>query len=184
MGAGKGAALAALGTNSFVTAAVSVHVIALMGERGLTAADAVWLGALIGPMQFSGRLMEFLFGKRLSSTGVGTVTVLLLPSALVLLMLAGASIPVLLGFVLLYGAGLGLYTIVRATTPAELFGRGNFGALNGALAAPSLFARAAGPIGTSFVVTASGRYAAALWMLLGVTAAGALSYWMAIARKT
>lgn len=169
--------------NSFVTAAVSVHVIALMGERGLAASDAVWLGALIGPMQFSGRLMEFLFGKRLPATGVGTVTVLLLPSSLVILIFAGASVPVLLGFVLLYGAGLGLYTIVRATTPAELFGRDNFGALNGALAAPSLFARAAGPIGASFVVTASGSYAAALWMLLGVTVAGALSYWIAVARN-
>ena len=169
--------------NSFVTAAVSVHVIALLGERGLAASDAVWLGALIGPMQFSGRLMEFMFGKRLPAAGVGTVTVLLLPASLILLMVAGASIPVLLGFVVLYGAGLGLYTIVRATTPAELFGRDNFGALNGALAAPSLIARAAGPIGVSLVVTASGSYAAALWMLLGITAAGAVSYWLAIARK-
>ncbi len=169
--------------NSFVTAAVSVHVIALLGERGLAASDAVWLAALIGPMQFSGRLMEFLFGKRLPATGVGTVTVLLLPASLVLLMIAGASVPVLLGFVLLYGAGLGLYTIVRATTPAELFGRDNFGALNGALAAPSLFARAAGPIGASLVVTASGGYSAALWLLLGITIAGAVSYWVAVARK-
>lgn len=166
--------------NSFVTAAISVHVIALLGERGLTASDAVWLGALIGPMQFSGRLMEFLFGKRLPAAGLGTLTVLLLPASLLLLMVAGASFPALLGFVLLYGAGLGLYTIVRATTPAELFGRENFGALNGALAAPSLFARAAGPIGASFVVTASGGYGAALWMLLGVTVTGALTYWIAI----
>lgn len=168
--------------NSFVTAALSVHVIALLGERGLAATDAVWLAALIGPMQFSGRLMEFLFGKRLSATGVGTVTVLLLPASLLVLMAAGAAVPVLLVFVVLYGAGLGLYTIVRATTPAELFGRDNFGALNGALAAPSLFARAAGPIGASLVVTASGGYAAAVWMLLGVTLAGAASYWVAVAR--
>ena len=168
--------------NSFVTAAIAVHVIALLGERGLAASEAVWLGALIGPMQVSGRLMEFLFGRHLSATGVGTVTVLLLPASFVVLMLAGASVPALLVFVVLYGAGLGLYTIVRATTPAELFGRENFGALNGALAAPSLFARAAGPIGASFVVTASGGYTAALWMLLGVTVAGAVSYWLAIAR--
>ncbi len=166
--------------NSFVTAAVAVHVIALMQERGLTASDAVWVGALIGPMQVGGRLMEFLFGKHLSATGVGTVTVLLLPVSFLVLMAAGASVPALLCFVLLYGAGLGLYTIVRATTPAELFGRDNFGALNGALAAPSLFARAAGPIGASFVVTASGGYAAALWMLLGVTVAGAVSYLLAV----
>lgn len=169
--------------NSFVTAAVSVHVIALLTERGLTPSDAVWLGALIGPMQVSGRLLEFLFGRRLPATAVGTVTVLLLPTSLVLLLAAGASIPILLGFVILYGAGLGLYTIVRATTPAELFGRENFGALNGALAAPSLFARAAGPIVASFVVTAYGGYAAALWMLLGITIAGALGYWIAVARK-
>ncbi len=169
--------------NSFVTAAVAVHVIAILGERGLAASDAVWLGALIGPMQVIGRLMEFLFGKRLSATGVGTVTVMLLPASLVVMLLAGTSVPVLVVFVLLYGAGLGLYTIVRATTPAELFGRDNFGALNGALAAPSLFARAAGPIGASLVVTASGGYSAALWMLLGVTLAGAVSYWVAVARR-
>ncbi len=169
--------------NSFVTAAVAVHVIAILGERGLAASDAVWLGALIGPMQVIGRLMEFLFGKHLSATGVGTLTVMLLPASLVVMLLAGTSVPVLVVFVLLYGAGLGLYTIVRATTPAALFGRDNFGALNGALAAPSLFARAAGPIGASFVVTASGGYSAALWMLLGVTLAGAVSYWVAVARR-
>ena len=104
-------------------------------------------------------------------------------SILLMLLVAGASLPILLGFVLLYGAGLGLYTIVRATTPAELFGRDNFGALNGALAAPSLFARAAGPIGASLVVTASGSYMAAVWLLLAVTIAGALSYWIAVAGK-
>ena len=170
--------------NSFVTAALSVHVIALLGERGLAASDAVWLAALIGPMQVGGRLMEFLFGKRLPATGVGTVTVLLLPISLLLVLAAGDSVPLLLGFVVLYGAGLGLITIVRATTPAELFGRDNFGALNGAFAAPSLFARAAGPIGASFVVTASGGYAAAVWMLLGITLLGAVSYWMAVARRS
>ncbi len=169
--------------NSFVTAAVSVHVIAMLGERGLAASDAVWIAALIGPMQVTGRLMDFLFGKRLPATGVGTVTVLLLPGSLVLLMVAGTSVPVLLGFVLMYGAGLGLYTIVRATTPAELFGRDNFGALNGALAAPSLVARAAGPIGASLVMSTSGSYTAAVWMLLAVTLAGAASYWVAVARR-
>ncbi len=169
--------------NSFITAAIAVHFIALLGERGMATSDAVWLGALIGPMQVGGRLMEFLFGRHLSATGVGTVTALLLPGSLVVLMAAGTSVPVLVATVILYGAGLGLYTIVRATTPAELFGRDNFGALNGALAAPSLFARAAGPIGASLVVTASGGYAAALWMLLGITVAGAASYWVAIARR-
>lgn len=169
--------------NSFVTAAVSVHVIALLGERGLVASDAVWLAALIGPMQVGGRLMEFLFGKRLSVSGLGTVTVMLLPASLLALMTAGTSLPVLIGFVLLYGAGVGLYTIVRATTPAEIFGRDNFGALNGALAAPSLVARSAGPIGASLVVTASGGYAGALWMLLVVTLVGAVSYWIAVARR-
>jgi hypothetical protein len=107
---------------------------------------------------------------------------MLLPASLLVLMAAGAAVPALLVFVVLYGAGLGLYTIVRATTPAELFGRDNFGALNGALAAPSLFAPAAGPIGASLVVTSSGSYAAAVWMLLGVTLAGAASYWVAVAR--
>ena len=169
--------------NSFVTAAISVHIIALLGERGLAASDAVWLAALIGPMQVSGRLMELFFGRRLPATGVGTVTTSLLPASLLALMAGGASVPVLLVFVVLYGAGLGLFTIVRATTPAELFGRENYGALNGAIAAPSLFARAAGPIGASFVVTASGGYAAAVWMLLGITLVGAVSYWVAVARK-
>lgn len=166
---------------SFVTAAVSVHVIALLGERGIAATDAVWLAALIGPMQVSGRLMEFFFGRHLSATGLGTVTVMLLPASLLVLLAAGASVAVLLAFVVLYGAGLGLITIVRATTPAELFGRDNYGALNGALAAPSLFARAAGPIGASLAVTASGGYAAALWMLLAITLAGAASYRVAVA---
>ena len=49
-------------------------------------------------------------------------------------------------FALLFGAGNGVMTIVRGTIPVEFFGRAHYGAVNGALAAPVLIAKAFGPL--------------------------------------
>jgi MFS family permease len=162
-----------------VTAAMAVHVLPLLESRGLSAAAAVALAALIGPMQVSSRFFEVLSGSRIPALALGTITGLLLLLALTTLLL-GASTPALLYlFVILYGAGLGLTTIMRATTPAELFGRERYASLSGALNGPAIMARALGPLLATAVLTAFDSYNVVLILLLAIALSGAASYWIA-----
>jgi len=49
-------------------------------------------------------------------------------------------------FCVLYGLSNGILTIVRGTIPQAMFGRKNYGAISGAMAGPSMLAKAAGPL--------------------------------------
>jgi hypothetical protein len=84
-------------------------------------------------------------------------------------------------FALLYGLSNGVVTIVRGVVPAQLFGREHYGAVAGALAAPQMFALAAGPVLVSLIWRASGGdYDRVLLVLAGVSAVGLVSFWAAI----
>ena len=168
-------------TFGFVTAAMAVHVIPLLESRGIAPLAAVSLAALVGPMQVTGRFTEVLFSARVSPIALGVITMLLIPIGLALLALGSISIGFVYAFVVTYGAGLGLITIVRATTPPELFGRAQYATVSGALAGPAIAARAIGPFAATAVLTAFNGYGAVLILLLAVCAAGGLSYWAALA---
>jgi hypothetical protein len=53
---------------------------------------------------------------------------------------------------MLYGLSNGILTIVRGTVPQALFGRENYGAIAGALAGPTLIAKAAGPLAIAILI--------------------------------
>lgn len=136
----------ALAGAAFIASAVSAHLIGLMTTAGISAGDAVLIGALIGPMQVAGRVVEFSHGRRLPARTVGTIAFALLALACALLtQLHGLKVAAV-AFAVLYGVSNGVMTIVRGTVPAELFGRNEFGALLGRLAQPQLIARAVAPV--------------------------------------
>ncbi len=136
----------ALAGAAFIASAVSAHLIGLMTTAGISAADAVLIGALIGPMQVAGRVVEFSHGRLLRARTVGTLAFILLALACALLTQLHSLAAAAVGFAVLYGVSNGVMTIVRGTVPAELFGRREFGTLLGRLARPQLIARAVAPV--------------------------------------
>ena len=160
----------AFSVNGFVTAALAMHVIPLLESRGAAPGTAVMLAACIGPMQVLGRALEFLSGGALNAKRLGQLALGLIPLALGALWLAAWQ-PLLCGlFIAAYGAGLGLMTIVRATTPLALFGPERYAALSGALGTPALLARAAGPMGAAWLL-ASLPNTGSVMLLLAAAAA-------------
>jgi MFS family permease len=155
--------------NMLAFSALSVHLIPLLQERGLSAAKAVLLAAVIGPMQVLGRVLEVTVGARFRAAQVGLLALAVLPVALIALAEAASSWVLLLAFAAMYGASNGVMTIVRAVMPAELFGRESYGAINGALSAPVILSRAVAPIAGSLLWSASGSYAAVIWALVGLS---------------
>jgi MFS family permease len=164
---------------SLAISAVGVHMLALLAERGLTATEAAAVGAMVGPMQVAGRALELTVSARLSAVQVGRWAVVLLPLSLLILMAAGVNWWLLALFAFFYGTGNGAMTIVRGAAPVELFGRQQYGAMTGSIAAPAMIARAAGPLVASLAWSTLGGYQALLALLVLLAASAAAMYFWA-----
>ena len=162
---------------------LSVHLIPLLQERGLSPADTVLLAAAIGPMQVLGRVLEVTVGARFRAAQVGLLALSLLPVALIALAEAGSRWVLLIAFAALYGASNGVMTIVRAVMPAELFGRESYGAISGALSAPVILSRAVAPIAAALLWSASGSYAVVLWVLVALALIAVAGFALATRRQ-
>ena len=169
--------------NILAFSALSVHLIPLLQEKGFAPMHAVWLAAVVGPMQVTGRLIEFTVGRRFSPKSVGLAALALLPFALVALMFASSNLWMGFAFAVLYGASNGVMTIIRATMPAEVFGREHYGAVNGALAAPVIATRAAGPLVASLIWSTTGGYDGVLWVLVVVSILSMFAFASALIAK-
>jgi predicted MFS family arabinose efflux permease len=159
----------AFSANMFIFSALSVHLIPLLQRFGHSLATAVLVSTLIGPMQVAGRIGEMAFARRMHPQTVGKLTFAVLPAALLALLAFGERQMAVAAFCMLYGASNGVLTIVRGTVPQTLFGRDNYGAISGALAGPSLLAKAAGPLAAAVLVTANPAPSLLLSVLLGVS---------------
>jgi MFS family permease len=166
--------------NMLAFSAISIHLIPLLFERGFAMADAVWLAAIVGPMQVAGRLGEYATGARFRATQVAMLAFILLPVALLVLRFAGLSWGLVLLFVALYGTSNGIMTIARGIIPAEIFGRGRYGAVNGALAAPVLASRSLGPLVAAVIWSAAGGYDAVIWALCAIGLVSAVSFFLTV----
>ncbi|WP_333980270.1 MFS transporter [Burkholderia orbicola] len=173
---------AAVTLNALVFAAMSLHMIPVLHAHGISGADAAWVGALIGPMQVLGRVLETTFGKRASTRHVGMAAMSLLPLSLVVLFASGDWLPVYVVFAALYGISNGVMTIVRGALPAELYGRAAYGAIGGAIATPVQIAIAAGPFVASLLYAAGNGYPGTLLALASIGAVGAVLFRIAIAQ--
>ncbi len=167
---------AAVTLNALVFAAMSLHMIPVLQAHGISAANAAWVGALIGPMQVLGRVVQATVGKRASTRQVGMAAISLLPLSLLLLFASEQWLPVYVVFAALYGIGNGVMTIVRGALPAELYGRAAYGAISGAMATPVQIAVAAGPFVASLLYSAGNGYPGTLLALTGISAAGAILF--------
>lgn len=136
--------LAAGFTLAYLTMTViAVHLLTLLQAKGLALAAAVGLGALIGPSQVGGRILEMTFGKKTHPLWSLLVSAVLVALGLALLLVSPA---VAAASIVLYGMGSGIRSIARGTVPLALFGREGYAILMGRLAMPSLLATAAAPL--------------------------------------
>ena len=165
---------------TFVFGVIAVHLINLLTTAGLTGAQAVAVSMLVGPMQVAGRIIEYGFSGRVRSVTVGLVAfALMLLALLALISVEGFGIAAVV-FVIAYGCGNGVLTIVKGTAPVELFGRDGLGGLLGHLSRAGLYAKAIAPASFSALLTFGLTRNAALAALAALSLAGMGSYFAAI----
>jgi MFS family permease len=165
-----------------VTAALPAHLVSLLRERGLGESWAIAVPASIGVLQVCGRLLLYFFESRFDVHMANRLIPALIPLGLVALLLAPllgtgpAALALVLLFVLLFGAGNGMLTIVKGTAIAQYVNREHVASLNGALGVPLALARAAAPLllGLMWQPQVGYRYGLVLMLLLCVLAMAAL----------
>ncbi|MDM0002434.1 MFS transporter [Variovorax sp. J22P240] len=152
-----------------VTAALPPHMVSLLRGAGLPEAWAIAVPASIGIMQVFGRALLYFFEHHFDLHLANRLIPCLIPLGLVML-LAGAGHPVAaLWFVLFYGMGNGMLTIVKGTAIAQYVDREHVATLNGALGLPSAIARAVAPLLLGLLWTPTGGYTTGLWILLAAS---------------
>ena len=160
-----------------ITAAIPPHLISLLRESGLREAWVIAIPATIGVMQVLGRVLLFFFEHRFDLHVANRVIPLLIPMALAALIAGAASPAAGIAFVLLYGLGNGMLTIVKGTAVAQNVSREHVASLNGALGLPQAVARAVAPLllGVMWTQQVGYRWGLAMLLVVGVVAAGALA---------
>ncbi|MBB1593145.1 MFS transporter [Achromobacter sp. UMC46] len=156
----------------FISTAMATHLPRMLEAAGTTLTAAVAVGALIGPAQVAGRILEFGFLRRVHPLLSARLAALAHPAGVAVLLLAGpAAAPV---FAVLHGAGNGILTIAKGTLPLVLFGAQGYGARQGWLMMPARIAQALAPLIFGLALDAWG--ANALWLSgsIGLAACGAL----------
>ncbi len=127
----------------FISTAMAAHLPRLLVFSGATAAAAVAVGALIGPAQVAGRLIELGFLRKLHPLISARLGAILQPLGATALAFAGA--PAAVAFAILHGAGNGILTIAKGTLPLFLFGSQGYGQRLGMLIVPARVAQASAP---------------------------------------
>ena len=148
----------------FVSTAMAAHLPQLLQAGGATLTTAVAVGALIGPAQVGGRLLEFGVLRRVHPLLSARLAALMHPVGAVALTLAGAPAAVL--FAVLHGAGNGILTIAKGTLPLALFGPQAYGHRQGLLMVPARIAQALAP--WLFGIFLERWGAGALWLSAGL----------------
>jgi MFS family permease len=164
---------------TFIFGVIAVHLISLLTTAGLTAAQAVTISMLVGPMQVAGRIIELGFSNRVRAVTVGVVAFgLMMLALLALISVEGFGIAAIV-FVVAYGCGNGVLTIVKGTAPVELWGRTGLGGLLGHLSRYGLYAKAIAPAAFSAMLAFGLTRNGALAILAGLAVLGMTSYGLA-----
>ena len=162
-----------------VTAALPAHMISLLRENGLAEAWVIAIPASIGVVQVAGRLLLYFFEHHFDLHLANRLIPCLIPLGLTAL-LAGAGHPqAALLFVLLYGLGNGMLTIVKGTAIAQYVSREHVASLNGALGVPTALARALSPWLLGILWSPEAGYRHGLWLLLAVSCVAVLALLLA-----
>jgi len=121
------------------------HLLFILADRGLSRDLAVPVASLIGPMQVAGRVMMMVTEKSLGNHAIACATFLVLGLANIVLFATTVLPSTVFLFVLLFGGGYGIVSIIRPVIARDVLGGEQFGSKTGLLALFYLVGSASAP---------------------------------------
>jgi MFS family permease len=169
---------AAVVISNFITMAINVHLISYLLERGFAAPFVAVAVGLIGAVQLPGRALLLPLGARLPRPTLAAL-VFGLQGIGLLVLLAAAGPALVLAFVVAFGLGKGMVTLLRAALLAEFYGAAHYGTIGGVVAAFIAGSQAVAPLAAGMLYDRFGSYDPIMALLAGAAAIAAVSAAMA-----
>lgn len=160
-------------------ASVINHLLPLLNERQIAPEFAVLAASCVGPMQVAGRIGMMMVERHVSIYAISAFTYIAIALSSACLFAAGSVPVLLLGFIVLQGAGIGVTSITKPVVTLEMMGHENFGAVSGALALPSMLGSAAAPT-LAALIWLGGGYDTVLLATFGCAVLGLVSFLWAV----
>ncbi|NIX76832.1 MFS transporter [Microvirga terricola] len=169
-----------------ISTGLPLHFIPILTEKGFTLEASVAAFSIIGPAQVAARLAMAFGEEVLSLRALGVLTMVLSVLAFALLPFIPPGSWLVAIFAGVFGASNGMMTIVKALLPPELFGRDNYGAIQGMIATPVRLAMATAPFTFGALWTWWGGYGAVLVACFVMALCSLIAFVLnlALARKT
>ncbi|MBA8876355.1 arsenite efflux MFS transporter ArsK [Phyllobacterium myrsinacearum] len=155
---------------SFSLSAMLVHLVPVLAAVGV-GTSAVLVGAIFGPSQFAARLVNMVFGNKLSAMAIAVLSTALIPLSF-LMLIVPLPVPLVVGavmFAMLFGMGSGLNSIVQGTLPLALFGHHGYGEILGKITSARLIVSSSAPFIFAFIMEKLGpKLALSVAAMVGV----------------
>ena len=162
----------AFALSGFALSGVLAQMVPLLGALGL-GASALVVSALFGPAQFLIRFGTLLAGRNSHPIVPALVSLAALPVSIALLALGAPALAAGMLFIVLFGFGSGLKSIVQGSLPLALFGSAAYGARLGVMASARQILASLAPFALAYAVEAVGARPA-LWLVAAVGVLGLL----------
>ena len=166
----------------FIAMGLSMHILPLMQERGLSLQTAVTMMMINGPAAVAGRLMMFYLVPGSSGIITGRFMFPMFAAGTLLLALA-SDFTSFVAYAVTFGMAAGVLMIVRQTSVADIFGTRGYGAISGALAMVSIVPRTTGALSVAVMHDWFGSYDPVVWILFGLTVVGTAAFCLATAAR-
>jgi MFS family permease len=153
------------GLNTLLVVAIGVHLVPYLHDLNYDSGFAAAMVGLIGVTALPGRLVFNILAERFSRSILTSLIFASHTLSLLILIL----VPNVLGiwlFVILYGAGFGAITPMRAGLVAEMYGRKFYASISGVISLFVTLARAIAPLGTGITHDLIGSYTPVFWFLV------------------
>jgi len=144
--------MAGFAVEGFILSAVSLHMVPLLTALGMGTAG-VAASTLFGPAQVASRLINMVFGGRLRQSVLAVIAAGLIAAALATMLATSPMVVGIAAFVVLFGLGSGLTSIVGGTLPLEVFGRKGYGHRVGWMSAARQFTSAFAPFAFAMMMS-------------------------------
>lgn len=155
-------------------AAIRVHFIPFLIDKGVDASTAAFASGSIGLMQVAGRVifapLDNHFSPRLIVIGI-----FVLQTAAMLMLLIGTSSWMIGLFIVVFGAAYGARTLARPSILAQVFGISHYGRISSIMALFLTFAATIAPVGAGWLYDTFGSYTPALWIIVGLGFSAAMT---------
>nr|WP_243431976.1 MFS transporter [Aliamphritea spongicola] len=161
-----------------IQAGLNFHLFAILLEKQLGVATAIWLVAMLGPVQVAGRIWLMLLLRSRAATGAAVMLTLFQPLVLLAMYLSSAVVPLWVVIIVFYGLLGGSLIIVKGIVIIDYFPDQPYGRVNALLTAPYNLAQAVAPLVGAALWLLGSSYDSYLWLLFGVSLLIPLSFYL------